>query len=97
MMPPWSKITAQIILYQRHTLDYLMQPACGAETLNVNIIHILVGTVIFFYHWMSHGKKLFFNVNVIAWNKFSMMLHANMCCHFDPNPLQDKGTLFVKA
>lgn len=26
-----------------------------------------------------------------------MMLHANMCCHFDPNPLQDKGTLFVKA
>lgn len=59
MMPPWSKITAQIILYQRHTLDYLMQPACGAETLNVNIIHILVGTVIFFYHWMSHGKKVF--------------------------------------
>lgn len=45
-----------------------------------------------------HGPwKSNFKMTVFAWNQFSAMLHAAICCHCDPNSLQDKDTVVLIA
>lgn len=42
-------------------------------------------------------EKIVSKMNVFAWNQFSVMLLATICCHFDPKCLKDKDTLNIIA